>query len=114
MFTASWRACTCRSASSAAGRRSRSGTSGVAGVAENGDAFGFNLAAAQIDGSGRDSLLVSVPFENLGGLNHVGQLTAFSTSTNGPVGTGSVTLEPDAPGVAGLRKANAEFGLVIE
>ncbi len=85
-------------------------SSGVPGVCENFDSFGFALAVGDLDGNGRDDLVVTVPFEGVGLAISTGIAHIFRGSSSGLVPT-SVTLHQTySPLLVPLGDTYAETG----
>ncbi len=89
--------------------------SGINGVAETGDLFGFALAAGDFDLDGRDDLAVGVPFEDLVGLDNVGQVNVIygTSSVVGLSANGDQVWWQGASGISGGEEANDRFGYAL-
>lgn len=66
-------------------------SAGVPGVCENFDSFGYALAVGDLDGNGRDDLVVTAPFESVGLAMSTGLAHIFRGTSSGLAAT-SVTL----------------------
>ncbi len=76
-------------------------TPGVNGAPERGDAFGFNVAAGDFDGDGKDELAVGSPFDSLTGSADAGVVHVFPGTVSGPAGGGSQLWHQSIAGVPG-------------
>jgi hypothetical protein len=79
---------------------------GVAGTAEQGDQFGFALAAADPNGDFRGELAIGAPGEN----DSSGVVHLLVGSAAGLTATGSQLWSQDSPGVAGTAEGFDFFG----
>ncbi|WP_448320886.1 FG-GAP repeat protein [Streptomyces sp. CO7] len=90
---------------------------GVAGVAESGDRFGAALAAADVDGDGRDDLYAGAPGEAIGARAGAGATTLLFGGPAGLLdasGRGrSAALNQGTPGVPGAAEASDAFGAAV-
>jgi hypothetical protein len=59
------------------------GTGGIPGDVEEGDRFGFSLAAGDFDGDGYDDLAIGVPYEDIGAITDAGYVTVVFGSAGG-------------------------------
>lgn len=85
-------------------------STGIAGVAENGDQFGSNLAAADTNGDNRDDLAVASIGEDLfEGVVHV-----LRGASSGLTATNSKTWNQDTTGVQGVGAAGDSLGSGLE
>ncbi len=64
----------------------------IGGIAEEQDFFGRTLAALDIDGDGRDDLVVGVPREDIGQATDAGQITILEGSRAGLTSRGDYSL----------------------
>jgi hypothetical protein len=88
-------------------------TSGVGGSAENGDVFGFALAAGDFDHDGYADLAIGAPSEDLGGGFEVGAVNVLYGSAGGLTGVGSQYFTQDSPGVGSSAEGSDLFGYVL-
>jgi hypothetical protein len=79
---------------------------GVAGTAEQGDQFGFALAATDPNGDFRGELAVGAPGEN----DSTGVVHVLVGSAAGLTATGSQLWSQDSSGVAGTAEPDDRFG----
>lgn len=86
----------------------RPGKSPVGSNAELDDAFGAALAAADVTGAGRDSLVIGVPGENAGG----GAILVVPGGAAGLTGK-AVGFSRQTAGVPGKRKAGDRYGAAL-
>ncbi|MEE4272263.1 MAG: FG-GAP repeat protein [Thermoanaerobaculales bacterium] len=59
------------------------GSSGIPGDVEDGDRFGFALAAGDFDDDGYDDLAIGVPYEDIGGIIDAGYVTIIFGGAGG-------------------------------
>ncbi|MEU5774542.1 FG-GAP and VCBS repeat-containing protein [Streptomyces venezuelae] len=93
-------------------------TPGVPGVAEKGDGFGNALAAADIDGDGKDDLIAGAPGEAIGSAARAGAVTVLKGGANGILtedgrAVGAVSYQQNSPGVPGGAEAGDLFGAAL-
>lgn len=92
-------------------------TAGVRGVAETGDHFGAALAAADVDGDGRDDLIAGAPGEAIGSRARAGAATLLLGGPTGLVDANgearSVAYQQNTPGVPGAAEAGDAFGAAV-
>ena len=82
----------------------------VVGEAEEGDAFGAALAAADVDGEGSDDLAVGVPGEDVEHAPNAGAVNVLFGGGKGLIGAGSQIWHQDSPSIEGLAEAGDVFG----
>jgi len=87
-------------------------SAGVMGVAEAGDAFGFDLAAANFGIDPAADLAVGVPTEDLVGSSkvNVGSVNVLYGSPTGVTSTGNQSWTQDSAGIIGIAEVGDEFG----
>ncbi|WP_306338559.1 FG-GAP-like repeat-containing protein [Streptomyces sp. KL118A] len=93
-------------------------TPGVPGVAEKGDDFGNALAAADIDGDGKDDLIAGAPGEAIGSAARAGAVTVLKGGAQGILtedgkAVGAVSYQQNSPGVPGGAEAGDLFGAAL-
>ncbi|MDQ1037693.1 hypothetical protein QFZ75_004109 [Streptomyces sp. V3I8] len=92
-------------------------TAGVPGVAESGDRFGAALAVADLNGDGRDDLVVGAPGEAIGTRAAAGAATLVFGTKDGLVdasGQGhAVAYNQGTPRVPGAAEAGDAFGAAV-
>jgi hypothetical protein len=82
---------------------------GVGSIAEQGDDFGFALAAGDFDNDGFADLAVGVPGEDVGAVAGGGAVNVLPGTASGLTGTGSQLFTQDSPGVPGVAESDV-FG----
>jgi len=93
------------------GRSIHQDSRGVAGVAERNDRFSASLSSGDLNGDGRDDLVVGSPGEALGSLASAGQVNIFLA---GATGLGSASaLTQNSDNVPGGAERSDEFGASI-
>jgi hypothetical protein len=85
-------------------------TNGVPGNNEEGDAFGSEVAAADISGDGRAEVFVGVAGEDLGTRRHAGMYIVLRGTSTGATGSGSFSVAQDTANVPGAVEAGDGFG----
>ena len=85
-------------------------TLNVPGAAEDGDAFGFALAAGDFNGDGIDDLGVGAPNEDVGTTVDAGAVFVFFGSANGLTATGSLFFSQNTLPSAESAEASDYFG----
>lgn len=91
------------------GSRFHQDVQGLSGTPEREDAFGSALAAAAIQTSSQENLVVGVPGEDVGSPAD-GMVHQLATFEYGPNTIGSRTLHEDTPGLRGVPGAGDLFG----
>ena len=89
------------------------GAGGVAGTAEQGDGFGFALAAGDFNNDGFADLAVGVPFEAIGATQGAGAVNVLYGAAAGLTGAGSQLFWQGAGGVAGIAEDFDQFGFAL-
>jgi hypothetical protein len=89
------------------------GAGGVAGTAEQGDGFGFALAAGDFNNDGFADLAVGVPFEAIGATRGAGAVNVLYGAAGGLTGAGSQLFRQGADGVGGSAEGQDEFGRAL-
>jgi hypothetical protein len=88
-------------------------TAGVGSSAENGDFFGFALAADDFDHDGFADLAVGALYEEVGGGFMVGAVNVLYGSADGLTGAGSQYFTQDTPGVGSSAEGGDTFGRTL-
>jgi hypothetical protein len=83
---------------------------GVPGTGEDGDVFGWTLAAGDFDGDHRADLAVGLPQETLGSHDFAGGVVVLRGSAAGLTGTGAQWFDQDTAGVPGSSESRDWFG----
>ncbi len=83
---------------------------GVRGTAEAGDEFGLEVGLVDVDGDGRDDLVVAAPGEGIGSANGAGAVHVFYGRVSGITVAGDELLRQGSSGVAGRVQPNGGFG----
>ncbi|MEU6125972.1 FG-GAP-like repeat-containing protein [Streptomyces sp. NPDC047123] len=94
-------------------------TRGVPGVAETGDDFGNALAAADVDGDGKDDLIAGAPGEAIGSAARAGSVTVLKGGAKGILKAdgsvyGAVAYQQDSPGIPGVAEKGDAFGTALD
>lgn len=85
--------------------------SGIPGVLEEGDLFGYALAAGDFDNDGYDDLAVGAPYEDVGGVSNAGYVTVIFGSAGGL--DASDTEDWLKEDISGIGEADDFFGRVL-
>ena len=88
------------------------GAGGVAGTAEQGDGFGFALAAGDFNNDGFADLAVGAPFES-SSLFGVGAVNVLYGTAAKLTGSGSQFFTQETPGVGDNAEGNDLFGSAL-
>jgi FG-GAP repeat len=86
---------------------------GVGSAAEDGDNFGFTLAAGDFNNDGNDDLAVGAPFEDVGSIIEGGAVNVLYGSAGKLTGAGSQLFTQNSPGVGGTAESGDFFGLAL-
>ena len=86
---------------------------GVADAAEQGDAFGSALAAANFGNGSQADLAVGVTLENLGGAMDAGAVNVLYGSSTGLTASGDQFWHQNTPGVADAAEQSDVFGQAL-
>jgi hypothetical protein len=89
------------------------GAGGVAGTAEQGDGFGFALAAGDFNNDGFADLAVGVPFEDIGAIAEAGAVNVLYGAAGGLSAAGNQQFWQGAGGVAGVAEDFDVFGFAL-
>ncbi len=82
----------------------------IEGGAEQGDQFGYSLAAGDFDGDGYADLAVGVPEEDVGGVSLAGAVNVIYGSADGLSEVGDQMWHQDSPGILGDAEPGDQFG----
>ncbi len=96
---------------SAGNERWSQNSSGIKGIGEDGDGFGFSLAAVDFDGEGHTDLAIGVPLEDIGALANGGYVAVLDGDANGglkDVGDQDIDQSP-----VGAIEAGDTFGVSV-
>lgn len=85
----------------------------VSGTAEEGDAFGFSLAAANFGGSSEADLAIGVLNEGVGRAFFTGAANVLYGSMSGLTSTGDQLWHQNSPGVTGWAETGDGFGFSL-
>lgn len=89
------------------------GLAGLPGNVEEGDEFGFALAAGDFDGDGFDDLAAGAPGEGLGSIDDVGIVIVMFGGPSGLTERGSQVWSQDTIGILGEAEAGDRFGAAL-
>ena len=89
-------------------------STGIEGVREDGDLFGFSLAAGDFNGDSKDDLAIGVPGENVafeGTWDDLGAVNVLRGANGGLTATGNKIFHPGTVSVGDvMRRDGARFG----
>ncbi|MDI3405509.1 FG-GAP and VCBS repeat-containing protein [Streptomyces cavernicola] len=92
-------------------------SAGVPGASEDGDQFGYALAAGDVNGDGYADIAAGVPYEDLsgaaGGGKDAGSAVLLKGGASGLTGTGAKAYHQDTAGVPGVAEAGDRFGASV-
>ncbi|MDI3385690.1 FG-GAP and VCBS repeat-containing protein [Streptomyces sp. B-S-A8] len=92
-------------------------SAGVPGASEDGDQFGYTLAAGDANGDGYADIAAGVPYEDLagaaGGGKDAGSVVLLKGGASGLTGTGAKAYHQDTAGVPGVAEAGDRFGASV-
>lgn len=90
---------------------------GVLDAAEEGDEtqehFGWDLAAGDFNGDGRDDLAIGVRFESVGDALDAGAVNVLYGSSSGLTANGDQFWTQDSPGIESAAEEGDAFGIVL-
>jgi hypothetical protein len=84
-------------------------TSGVPGTAEENDAFGWSVTAANFGMTSQSDLAIGIPFEDVGTIIDAGAVNVVYGSSTGLTSTGSQQWTQDSTGIAGDGAETGDF-----
>jgi hypothetical protein len=88
-------------------------TSGIIDASENGDGFGYALAAGDLNGNLYPDLVVGIPGESLGSVALAGAMAVIYGSAAGLTSTGNQFFHQDSANVPGTAETEDEFGTAV-
>ncbi len=88
-------------------------TPGVPGAVESDDVFGWSVAAGDVNGDGKDDVLVGVPGEDIGSKTDAGAVIWIKGSGSGLTATGSKFISQNSPGINNSSEANDLMGWAV-
>jgi len=86
------------------------GVSGLAGAAETADKFGYALASGDFNRDGKDDLAISIPGEDLGGVDNAGRVVVLYGTTSGLSSANSFAIVQGLYGVLDSYEEDDWFG----
>ena len=89
------------------------GGGGIQGSPAAGDRFGAALAAADLNGDGRDDLAVGAPGDSVGSSAGAGAVNVIYGSGGGLTATGNQLWSQDSPGVLEAAEGGDSFGSAL-
>jgi hypothetical protein len=88
-------------------------TPGMNETAEDGDGFGWAVAAGDFNGDGFDDLAVAVPFENLGTLSNTGAIQVMYGGEGGLSASGDQVFHQESTGMNDTSEEFDSFGFSL-
>ncbi|MFK4065974.1 FG-GAP-like repeat-containing protein [Streptomyces sp. NPDC029674] len=85
-------------------------TAGVPGVGEDGDEFGTNISAGDVNGDGFADIAVGVPGEDIESVADAGSVVLLKGARTGLTGTGAQAFDQSKADVPGASEKNDKFG----
>ncbi|MBL1100333.1 FG-GAP and VCBS repeat-containing protein [Streptomyces coffeae] len=88
-------------------------TPGVPGANEDGDQFGYELSAGDVNGDGYADVAVGIPYEDIDSGKDAGSVVQLYGGAGGLSGTGAQAFTQDTAGVPGAGEAGDHFGAAV-
>ncbi|MEU8825601.1 FG-GAP and VCBS repeat-containing protein [Streptomyces sp. NPDC048636] len=88
-------------------------TPGVPGVNEDGDQFGYELSAGDVNGDGYADVAVGIPYEDIDSGKDAGSTVQLYGGAGGLSGTGAQAFTQDTAGVPGAGETGDHFGAAV-
>jgi len=82
----------------------------INGINEPNDGFGFSVSSGDFDGSGRDDLLIGVPFEDGPLITDSGRIAVIFGKKSGLTAGGDQGWSQDSPGIGGVSEEGDNMG----
>ncbi|MFF5446420.1 FG-GAP-like repeat-containing protein [Streptomyces sp. NPDC012888] len=89
-------------------------TAGVPGAGESGDGLGVSVAMGDVDGDGKQDVVVGAKYEDVGAYRQAGSVVVFKGSAKGLTGAGARVLHRASAGMPGTPRSGEEFGEKVE
>ena len=88
-------------------------SSGVKGAVEDGDGFGWSLAAANFGKASQADLAIGVPFEDIGTIENAGMVNVLYGSSGGLTATGDQSWHQNSSGILAGAQEDDDFGFSL-
>jgi len=89
------------------------GYNGLPGAAEAGDWFGLSLAAGDFDGDGHDDLAISIPREDMLGVDDFGRVVVLYGTAGGLTAAGNQSWQEGQDGIGDVAEEDDRFGWAL-
>jgi hypothetical protein len=89
------------------------GNDGIGGAAQASDEFGASVATGDLNGDGRDDLVIGVPGESINAVSDAGAVHVLPGSASGLVPGSDVMLYQGNASIVGTSSANDRFGTSV-
>jgi hypothetical protein len=86
---------------------------GLPGAAEAGDWFGFSLAAGDFDRDGHDDLAISIPYEDMLGVDDFGRVVILYGTASGLTAAGNQSWQEGQDGIGDVAEEDDRFGWAL-